>query len=60
MCIRDRGNNDLANFLLSEGVEPVIPGLMDFIIFKVYNRDVDVDLYGGHIAKDVYKRQLWY
>ena len=45
------GNNDLANFLLSEGVEPVIPGLMDFIIFKVYNRDVDVDLYGGHIAK---------
>ena len=24
---------------------------MDFIIFKVYNRDVDVDLYGGHLAK---------
>ncbi len=45
------GNNDLANFLLSEGAEPVIPGLMDFIIFKVFNRDVDVDLYGGHIAK---------
>ena len=45
------GNNDLANFLLSEGAEPVIPGLMDFIIFKVYNRDVDVDLYGGHLAK---------
>ena len=45
------GNNNLANFLLSEGVEPVIPGLMDFIIFKVYNRDVDVDLYGGLWAK---------
>lgn len=45
------GNNDLANFLLSEGAEPVIPGLMDFIIFKVYNRDVDVDLYGGLWAK---------
>lgn len=45
------GNNDLANFLMSEGAEPVIPGLMDFIIFKVYNRDVDVDLYGGLWAK---------
>ena len=45
------GNNDLANFLLSEGAEPVIPGLMDFIIFKVYNRDVDVDLYGGPLLK---------
>ena len=45
------GNNNLASFLLSEGVEPVIPGLMDFIIFKVYNRDVDVDLYGGLWAK---------
>ena len=45
------GNNDLCNFLLSENVEPVVPGLMDFIIFKVYNRDVDVDLFGGLWAK---------
>ena len=45
------GNNDLANFLLSEGAEPVIPGLVDFIIFKIYNRDVDVDLYGGKALK---------
>ncbi len=45
------GNNDLANFLLSEGAEPVIPGLIDFIIFKIYNRDVDVDLYGGKWIK---------
>ena len=45
------GNNDLANFLLSEGAEPVIPGLMDFVIFKIFNRDVDVDLYGGLWAK---------
>ncbi len=45
------GNNDLANFLLNEGAEPVIPGLMDFIIFKIFNRDVDVDLYGGLFAK---------
>ncbi|NCE66183.1 2-hydroxyglutaryl-CoA dehydratase [Pseudoflavonifractor sp. 524-17] len=41
------GNNNLEEFLLSEGAEPVVPGLTDFIIFKIYNRDVDVDLYGG-------------
>ncbi len=41
------GNNDLEKFLLSEGMEPVVPGLTDFIIFKIYNREVDVDIYGG-------------
>jgi len=46
------GNNDLANFLLSEGAEPVIPGLMDFIIFKVNNREVDVNIYGGKWIKE--------
>jgi predicted nucleotide-binding protein (sugar kinase/HSP70/actin superfamily) len=45
------GNNNLEAFLLSEGAEPVVPGLTDFIIFKIYNRDVDVDLYGGLWAK---------
>ena len=52
------GNNDLANFLLSEGAEPVIPGLIDFIIFKIYNRDVDVDLYGGKWVKKALCRFL--
>ncbi len=46
------GNNNLAEFLLSEGAEPVIPGLMDFIIFKVNNREVDVGLYGGKWVKE--------
>ncbi len=45
------GNNNLEDFLLSEGAEPVVPGLTDFIIFKVYNRIVDVDIYGGLWAK---------
>lgn len=45
------GNNNLNEFLLSEGAEPVVPGLVDFIIFKIYNRDVDVDLYGGKWMK---------
>ena len=41
------GNNGLEAFLLSEGCEPVVPGLTDFMIFKVNNRVVDVDLYHG-------------
>ena len=45
------GNNNLEKFLLSEGVEPVVPGLTDFIIFKVYNRVADVELYGGKWIK---------
>ncbi|MBQ3394387.1 MAG: 2-hydroxyacyl-CoA dehydratase [Oscillospiraceae bacterium] len=47
------GNNNLEEFLLAEGCEPVVPGLMDFIIFKVYNREVDVNLYGGSTIKKI-------
>ena len=41
------GNNGLEEFLLSEDCEPVVPGLTDFMIFKINNRVVDVDLYKG-------------
>ena len=50
------GNNNLEQFLLSEGAEPVVPGLVDFVIFKIYNRDVDVDLYGGKWIKQAFCR----
>ena len=45
------GNNNLEQFLLAEGAEPVVPGLADFVIFKIFNRDVDVDIYGGKWIK---------
>ncbi len=45
------GNNNLEQFLLSEGAEPIVPGLTDFLIFKIYNRVADVDLYGGRLLK---------
>ena len=45
------GNNNLEDFLLSEGAEPVVPGLTDFMIFKIFNRESDVDLYGGKWIK---------
>ncbi|MGB5824397.1 MAG: hypothetical protein WBH44_09960 [Proteocatella sp.] len=40
------GNNELEKFLLSEDVEPVIPGLMDFCLYSIYNGVVDYELYG--------------
>lgn len=40
------GNNDLEKFLLSEDAEPVIPGLMDFCMYVVYNGIVDYKFYG--------------
>ena len=41
------GNNNLEKFLLSEGVEPVVPGLIDFILYSIHARVNDIDLYGG-------------
>jgi len=45
------GNNGLEQFLLNEGCEPVVPGLTDFLVFKINNRVVDVDLYRGSRLK---------
>ena len=53
------GNNNLEQFLLSEGAEPVVPGLTDFIIFKINNREVDVDLYGGKWLEKKGRPALW-
>jgi len=47
------GNNGLEQFLLDEGCEPVVPGLTDFMIFKINNRAVDVDLYKGNKLKKI-------
>ncbi len=47
------GNNNLEEFLLDEGCEPVVPGLTDFMIFKINNRVVDVDLYKGLKLKKI-------
>lgn len=41
------GNNHLEDFLLSEGAEVVIPGLLDFCMYCIYNGIVDRKLYGG-------------
>lgn len=62
------GNNNLEDFLLAEGCEPIVPGLIDFAIFKTNNRVVDVEIYGGNplkravclvLQKFIEKRQHW-
>lgn len=40
------GNNNLEKFLLSEGTEPVLPGLLDFCLYCIYNSVIDFNLYG--------------
>ncbi len=40
------GNSHLEDFLLSEGCEPVVPALMDFILYCVINNLNDAKFYG--------------
>lgn len=41
------GNNNLNEFLISEGAEPVVCGLLDFCLYAIHNGIVTSDLYGG-------------
>ena len=45
------GNNNLEDFLAGEGAETIVPGLLDFVIFKADNRIEDIKLYGGNPFK---------
>lgn len=45
------GNNNLEKFLRDEDCEVNLPGMMNFILFKIDNRIIDCDLYGGHKLK---------
>lgn len=40
------GNNHLEEFLIQEGAEPVVSGVMDFLLYCFTNRFVDRKLYG--------------
>ena len=40
------GNNNLEQFLVDEGAEVVIPGLLDFCLYCLYNFHLDYRLYG--------------
>lgn len=38
-------NNDLERFIIREGGQPVVPGLLDFCLYVVYNRIADYKIY---------------
>ena len=41
------GNNDLEEFLFSQGCETMVPGVIGFMLFKVDNRMEDIKLYAA-------------
>lgn len=43
------GNNSLEEFLISEGAEPVVSGVTDFLLYCFENARVDKNLYGGKL-----------
>ena len=40
------GNNNLEDFLIREGAEVTVPGLLDFCLYCLYNNLMDTRLYG--------------
>lgn len=44
------GNNDLERFLIREGAEVVVPGLLDFCLYTVYDFIMERKIYGQHRA----------
>ncbi len=54
------GNNNLEKFLLSEGCEPVVPALMDFVLYCIINTVNDHKLYGhSWVMAALYKVVYW-
>lgn len=50
------GNNDLEKFLINHNAEAVVPGLIDFCLFSIYNSIVEYKLYGkGKLTYPLYK-----
>ncbi|MBQ4323888.1 MAG: 2-hydroxyacyl-CoA dehydratase [Clostridia bacterium] len=50
------GNNNLAQFLVDEGAEVVMPGLLDFMYYCIYDNVLDYELYGmGRLTHPIYR-----
>ncbi len=52
------GNNRLEEFLMDQGCEVNVPGLMGFVLFKTDNRIEDINLYGGKKIKKLFMKLL--
>lgn len=53
------GNNNLEDFLREQDCEVNLPGMMNFILFKIDNRIEDCKLYGGHHLKKFVVTKLY-
>lgn len=53
------GNNHLEDFLIAEGCEPVLAGLLDFCLYTIYNGITDYRLY-GRSAKTALRNRFLY
>lgn len=53
------GNNHLEDFLFSEGAEVVMPGLVDFCLYTLYDDIVDYRLYKINTVKAVISRIVY-
>jgi len=53
------GNNNLENFLRSQGCEIMVPGIVGFMLFKTDNRMEDIRLYGGSKIKYIFYQILY-
>ena len=53
------GNNGLEDFLVAQGAETVMPGLLDFCLYSVYNSIADRKLYGVAPVKAAGARILY-
>lgn len=50
------GNNGLEDFLISEGAEPVMAGLVDFFLYSITDSIKDYELYGmNYLSSRIYK-----
>lgn len=52
-------NNNLEKFLREQDCEVMVPGILDFMLFKVDNRIEDKKLYGGSVTKDIFVKWLY-
>ena len=53
------GNNDLENYLISQGAQPVVTGVLDFMFYSLNNIFVDARLYNGPAFSNIFKKQLF-
>lgn len=53
------GNNDLENYLISQGAQPVVTGVLDFMLYCLNNNFVDAKLYSRPTLKSLLQKQLF-